>query len=353
MTETGMRIQNRFLWLLLGASTVAALLIARPFFRPLGFAIVIALGFDSIHQRMRRKVKQPTLAALASTLVVALVVAIPVALIATLGGQQLVHAAHYLSNRSSAEGGIAAWAAELLDRPLSWVNQHVGVEREDIRSHIGSLSARISQFLLSMGTSFLGSFAALAGDLLLTFFILFFLFRDGPRFMDEVIGALPLRKERADKLLHGIHASVIGNLYGILSVGAAQGVLTGIAMLITGIPSAFLLGVAAGLASIIPVIGSALVWAPAAIYLLLTHHIWQGVFMLAWGGAVISTVDNILRPLVIAGKVPLHPLVLLIALIGGVAQFGFLGLFIGPVVVSVIVTVLDILREEGYLKESV
>ncbi len=110
-------------------------------------------------------------------------------------------------------------------------------------------------------------------------------------------------------------------------MGAAQGVLTGIAMRIVGMPSSLLLGLAAGFASIIPVVGSSLIWAPVAIYLLVTGAIWKGVFLLIWGTVVVSSIDNVLRPWVVAGRVELHPMVLLFFILGGVEAFGFLDCF--------------------------
>ena len=110
-------------------------------------------------------------------------------------------------------------------------------------------------------------------------------------------------------------------------------------------PSSLLLGLAAGFASIIPVVGSAIVWAPVSIYLLVSGAIWKGVFLLLWSAIVISNIDNVLRPMVVAGRVELHPMVLLFFIFGGVEAFGFLGLFLGPVVASILAAVFRMLRK--------
>jgi len=97
--------------------------------------------------------------------------------------------------------------------------------------------------------------------------------------------------------------------------------------------------------SLIPIVGPSIVWLPAAIYLFATGHVGSGVFMLIWCSVVVGSADNIIRPWVIAGRVEIHPLVLLFALIGGASGFGFLGLFLGPIVVSVLIALFEILPE--------
>ena len=151
---------------------------------------------------------------------------------------------------------------------------------------------------------------------------------------------------QARRLFVNISDTIVANVYGILLVGVAQGVLTGIALAIVGAQSPLLLGLSAALASVVPVVGAALVWAPAGIYLLFIGAIWKGVFVLVWGAVVISMADNIIRPWVVSGKVELHPLVLLFFILGGVEAFGFLGLFLGPVIASVLTVLFGMLREE-------
>src|SRR6266571_2215558 len=157
---------------------------------------------------------------------------------------------------------------------------------------------------------------------------------------------LPLSRDQAMRLLAGIRDSVIANLYGILAVGLAQGLLTGAALAILRVPSALLLGLATAICSLIPIVGTMLVWLPAAIYLMAAGHLWRGIVLILWGALVVGTVDNIIRPLVIGSKVEFHPLLLLFALLGGLQVFGFIGIFIGPVVISVIAALINMLREE-------
>src|SRR5947209_18014021 len=103
---------------------------------------------------------------------------------------------------------------------------------------------------------------------------------------------------------------------------------------------------AAAVCSLIPIVGTMLVWLPTGIYLMATGHLWKGIILILWGALVVGTIDNIIRPLVIGSKVELHPLLLLFSLLGGLQVFGFIGIFIGPVVLSVIAALTDMLKEE-------
>ena len=157
----------------------------------------------------------------------------------------------------------------------------------------------------------------------------------------------PCPRGQARKLFSNISDTIVANVYGIVSVGVAQGILTGIAMVIAGLPSALLLGLCAAFASIVPVAGAALVWVPAGLYLIFVGATWKGIFVFVWGVGVVSTADSIIRPWVVGGKVALHPLVLVFSILGGVQAFGFLGLFLGPVIASVLAVLLGMIREEA------
>jgi predicted PurR-regulated permease PerM len=133
------------------------------------------------------------------------------------------------------------------------------------------------------------------------------------------------------------------------AVAAAQAALCAIAFSIVGLP-AFFPAIATALLSMIPFFGAYLVWIPASIYLLLTGQIWQGIFMIIWGAGLISTIDNVIRMYMIKGKAQVHPLFVLFSVLGGITVFGFWGVVIGPLIISLTVTVLNIYDEIEYKK---
>jgi predicted PurR-regulated permease PerM len=321
--------------------------ITQPFLRPIAFAIILAVVFYPLHERLLRWNRQRAgRSALLSTLLLILVCAVPSFIVAVLAANEAFAAAHYLGRRSVEEGGFASLVMTIADRPIRYLGRWIDLSKYDFRAIVSSNAQKASVLLVGFGANLLSGVARFITDALITFVVVFFLFRDGAQWSYRAGTLLPLTPAQVARLYKNICDTIVANVYGILSVGIVQGVLTGIGVRIIGMQSALLLGVAAGFASIIPVVGASLVWAPVGIYLLITGSIWRGVFLLAWGILVISGSDNIVRPWVIGGRVGLHPLVLVFFILGGVAAFGFLGLFLGPVVASVLAALFDILREE-------
>lgn len=336
-----------FLSVLVFLASVLAIYITWHFMQPFAFAIILAVVFYPVHEWVLRITKQRAgWGSLLSTLLLLVLFAVPSFIIITLAANEALSAAHYFSRRSAEEGGLTMFLTALASRPLAFVGRFVDLSRYDLHAIVSDNAQKVSVGMVGFGAAILSNLARFIINALITFVILFFLFRDGKDWAYRAGRLLPLSPAQVARLYRNISDTIIANVYGILSVGVAQGILTGIAMRIVGMPSSLLLGLAAGFASIIPVVGSALVWAPVAIYLLVTGAIWKGVFLLLWGTLVVSAIDNIIRPLVVGGRVELHPMVLVFFILGGVEAFGFIGLFIGPVVASVLAALFSMLREE-------
>ncbi len=336
-----------FLSVLLLISLGLTFVITQSFLDPFAFAVILAVVFYPVHERIllwnRRR---PGRSALLSTLFLILVFAVPSFIIAVLAANEALSAAHYLGRRSAEEGGFPALVMSLASGPLSYLGRWIDLSKYDLNTMVRANSQKASVWLVGFGATVLGGIARFLTNALITFVVVFFLFRDGANWAYRAGTLLPLSREQVKRLYGNISDTIIANVYGILTVGVAQGLLTGIALRLIGMQSSLLLGLATGFASIIPVVGSALVWGPVVIYLLLTGSISKGVFLLIYCIVIVSSVDNILRPWVVGGRVELHPLVLLFFIFGGVEAFGFLGLFLGPVVASVLVAIFHMLREE-------
>ena len=325
----------------------AAFVITQPFLYPVAFAIILAVVFYPVHERILKWTHgKPGVASLLSTLALLFLFCVPLMIILMLAANEAIAAAQYLTRRSAAEGGFTGFLTIMADRLAILLGRWVDVSRYDIRGMVSSRVQKVGLWALGSGASVLGAFVRITFNATIMLVIVFFLFRDGTRWVKEAVGAIPLSPANANRLMNNISDTIVANVYGVLLVGIGQGLLTGLALAFVGIPSPLLLGLLAGIASVIPVVGPSLVWFPAGVYLIFVGATWKGILLLLWGAVVVSAVDNILRPWVVSGKVELHPLVLIVFILGGVSAFGFLGLFLGPVIASVLAALFDMLREE-------
>lgn len=160
----------------------------------------------------------------------------------------------------------------------------------------------------------------------------------------KFLAVLPLNAEQSERLANRISETMVANLHGGLAVGLAQGFLTGLSFWVLGISAPILWALVTGLASLVPVVGSALVWGPAALILALTGHWVKALILVVWGAVVVGQIDMVIRPYVIGSHVKIHSLLIFFALIGGVEAFGVIGIFLGPLILSVTLALIDLLK---------
>jgi predicted PurR-regulated permease PerM len=236
---------------------------------------------------------------------------------------------------------------DTLDQLLGWAGRYVALPAGDLRAKLLQYLEQIPQLLLSWAAQALGNIGSSLVNLVIALFTLFFLFRDGAAVWKRGAAVLPLNPKQLDRLYNGISDSIIANVHGCLAVGAAQGALTALAFWVAGLPSPVLWGVVTALFSLVPIIGSAAVWAPASIILIVGGHWVKGLLLFGWGALVVAQVDNLVRPYVIGRRAKIHTLLVFFGLLGGVKAFGVLGMIAGPVIVSITAVVLGMLVETG------
>lgn len=319
----------------------------RPFLSPLFSASVLAIVFFPVHRRIQTVVHRPGLAAFVSTVLVTLVIIVPAVVLLAAVTKEVSGLVGMIDQKTSEFGGYGSYLNQLAARVTNWAGQYVDLSQINLRDALRNRLAELSRFLLTEVTVIVGSITSLVVNTAITLFTLYFLFREGRTMARRLAVLMPLSPEQVDRLFTGIENTITGTVYGGLVVAAVQGALVGIALWFFGIPSSVLWGVVAAFLALLPVVGTAAVWVPAALYLLATGHWVQAVLLVIWGGLIVGSIDNVLRPFLIRGRVEMHTLVIFFAVFGGINVFGFLGLIIGPVIVAITMTLLGLLREEG------
>jgi predicted PurR-regulated permease PerM len=238
-----------------------------------------------------------------------------------------------MSNVVSMDLGHVPW----LQQPLAWLGQHTGITIEQVQGWIVAASKHVLQFLAASGGHVvLGALGTLASFLLMLF-VLFFVLRDGPGLAVKFVRLLPIEERRRTRLWQHLADVTRAVFMGIGLTALVQGALVGVGFWIAGLPSPLVFGVVAVLVALIPMVGSALVWAPGALFLAARGEYGYAIFLAVWGAVVVGMVDNFLRPMLISGRADVPTLAVFLGVMGGLAAFGFIGLFVGPIVLGLLV----------------
>ncbi len=311
-------------------------LITSPFLPALAWALALAVLTHPLYTWIARRIKRPNIAAAISVLIVTLVIVGPSALVAQRLGSEMAAAVDFITQTDHA----ARWRIMIERHPslapaVNWIAQHVDL-RSEARQVAAAITSRIPSFLT-------GSVGALA-ELLITLFVLFYLLRDKPRLLDALRHVLPLSDTEAEEMFSRISDTIYATVYGTVVVAIVQGVLGGLMFWWLGLPTPMLWGAVMALLAIVPVLGAFIVWVPAAIFLALEGNWGKALILTAWGGIVIALIDNLLYPILVGKKLRLHTVPVFIAIVGGLAVFGAVGVILGPVVFAVALGLIDVWR---------
>jgi predicted PurR-regulated permease PerM len=327
-------------------------LVLRPFFSSILWALILAIATYPLYVRLlvRVRYRENTAAAL-MTLGVLMVAVLPAVYGIVLIGQQGVEAYDQISEWLTGGHlndlgvlfanipGIGVLSQELVGRLIV-----AGSGR--VESSLLEGGKAISTFLLSQGVDFAKNALVLATDFLVMLFTLFFVFRDGPYAYGTVFRAIPLEEGHKVKISERLHLTIKAVVNGTLLTALAQGATAGVTYYLLGLPFALFLGALSGLLSLLPVGGTAIVWVPIALYLLLSGAVAKGIILIAVGAGLVGLMDNLLQPILVGGRARLPVLPLYLASFGGLAYFGLLGLFLGPILLAVTLEMLVIYQEE-------
>jgi predicted PurR-regulated permease PerM len=319
------------------------------FLIPLTWAALLAIVFYPLHLRLTHLLRgRNSLASFLFTTVVILVVIVPTVLLSLLLASESVSVYQWSKEFVTGPG-----LQELMDRlqgsaPARAVGFFMPVLRSwniDIADVAVKAANLVSSFLVSQATDLAKNLATVIVNFFLTTFALFFFFRDGSRMVAAIRDMVPMEPEHTDLILTRLYDTVAAVVQGTMVTSAAQGLLTGVGFFVLGVPFAVFLGCAAAFASLLP-LGTPLIWAPVAIYLGVTGSVARAVILAVWGVLVVGTVDNLLRPLLIGGRAEIPTLLLFFGMLGGLQAYGFLGIFLAPAVIAILVAFLQIYREQ-------
>jgi predicted PurR-regulated permease PerM len=342
-------IYKVFLILLLLFALYLGFSIVEPFLHTLIFSTVLAVLFSPVFTWVLAAVGgRRYLASLITVTIIVFCLLLPMTFLVMALISQGVESLVAL-NAWVAQGGLDALASgDRLEVYLAWLRRELPflhIENMDLEASIVQYSRDFAQAMLGAGTGLVRNAAKLVLHFLLMTFILFYFLRDGAKMVAYVKLLSPLRPRQEDYIIDSLRRVARGVLMGCLLVAVLQGLAGGVGLAVVGIP-AFFWGAMMALASLIPVLGTGLVWVPAVVYLFLSGQ-WQSAVMLAlWCGIVVVGIDTILRPIFMREASRVSTFYIFLAILGGIYTFGMLGIFYGPLILSLVMVMLQIYIEE-------
>ncbi|UFS70754.1 AI-2E family transporter [Geomonas sp. RF6] len=349
---------DRTLFFTLLAYTFALLLlyllflILAPFLSTLVWASAIGIItfplFEKVLERCRGR---RNAASGLMTLLVCLVLVLPlVGLIFTLS-QEVAQAYQYLERATAGAGGMPTFDTILrqpwLSALVAKVKPLVGSLNLDLDKVLLPTAKQGASHLLNYLTGIAKNFIGFLMKLFMMLIILFFVYRDGPGYVRAFWEVIVLREGLKQNIFQTLERVLGAIMYGVVLTCLVQGALGGLGFWVAGLPSPLLFGTLMAICAIIPVVGTALIWVPGALFLLVQGEILKGVLLIAWCVIAVSSIDNVIRPLFISGKAKLPILLVALGGLGGLVTMGITGIVAGPVILALFQVFFESLRRDN------
>lgn len=341
-------LNSAFLLILIVLAGICAYLVFKPFLVALFLAFVISQLFKKWYEKINQKFGgRSSLASLTLCIILFFILVIPFFLTASLVAKET---ADLYQNIQKTD-----WAIQLKKISSSPIIEALGVDKKifDL-PHIGTDNSgqlvdsfkSTSNFILSAIQKTYQGISHFVFMTFVVFFSLYYFFKDGDKIIKKIMALSPLKDAEESQLLKNFVSISKATLKGSLVIAIVQGLIMTVAFVITGFSSPIIWGVITIFVSLIPLFGAGLVWLPAGIIMLFMGNIWQGITIIIFGALFVSTIDNFLRPKLVGKETSLHPILVLISTIGGIMLFGIIGILLGPVIVVLFISLLDIYQIE-------
>jgi predicted PurR-regulated permease PerM len=336
-------------YILLFVVSLALVWILLPFFSAIFWGTILAVLFQPLQRRLTVTFgNRPNIAALTTLALCVLIVILPVGLLVGTVAQEATFAYGQIKTGQWDFGLYFQKAVQALPFfAQRWLGD-VGLgDVAGLQGKLADGAAIISQFMATQAVAIGQNTLRFAIGFGVMLYLVFFLLRDGIAISRRIREAVPLEEIHKRKLLSRFATVVRATVKGNVAVAVVQGLLGGLAFFVLGIKGALLWGTLMAFLSLLPAIGSALVWIPVAVYFLLAGPLWKAIVLTIFCALVMGAVDNILRPVLVRKDTRLPDWVVLISTLGGVSVFGINGFVIGPLIAALFVSCWDISVVEG------
>jgi len=329
--------RKAFLILLVVATTAAFVWVLRSFLMTILLAAVLSGLFYPLYAELAHAFRGRRALASAFTICLVLIVVIgPLAAILGVVVNQAIRVTESIRPVVQQMIQEPTYLGQQLERIPGF--ERLEPYREQILTSAGEAIGAIGTFLVGSLSDTTRGTVTFVFHFFILLYSMFFLLMDGPKMLGGILNHVPLRGPEKEQMKDRFLSMTRATIKGTIVIGIIQGSLSGLAFWLVGIPDAVFWTVVMAVLSILPVVGGALIWVPAAIFLVVTGEVWRGVLLAAFCALIVGSVDNVLRPRLIGRDTKMHDLMILFSTLGGILAFGPVGFIIGPILAGLFVT---------------
>ncbi len=325
--------------------SVIFFIIMLPFWKAFIWGVTLAIVFYPLYKRLNVYIKRPTLSTFATVIIILIVIALPITVAVFITVNETEKFINNIDTIKSAFQGVIAKINTISHLKLlaPWIDK-IDDNLFMVLKNTGILITK------NVGVLFSSTYSILA-NFVFSFIITFYLIKDKDRFINYLAPIINDR-ESFERIIKSVEISINATVLGGVATAFIQGIVGSVGFLIVGLNAFFMWMFLIALFSFVPLVGTAIIWIPAAVYLLIKGSYLAGIFMFVWGVVAIGMVDNYVRPMIIGSKINIHPMILFFGIIGAIVVFGPIGIIVGPVALSVIDALVRVYIEHGKIQKK-
>ena len=345
--------QTRIMYLVvLAALVILSIWVVKPFLLTIIGGLIIGYIFYPVYKRLLGGIKNKWASAFIVSILIILIFTIPFILAVQLFAKE-AYVSYILIKQRLSSGDLLGQCVDSSTKCqlVGWVKSFVS--ESQLNFYVNDIANKAAQAVLEKTKNIIVSLPAIFLHLFILLFVMFYTFKDGEFFIKRLEQALPIKPHHRKIIRTKAKDMLNSTLYGLILVSFIQGVVAGIGYFIFGGKSPILLGIFTALAALIPVIGTAIVWLPVSLAILFdgivknqNSLVFNGIGLMIYGAVAVSLIDNLLRPKIIGERAKIHPVLVLIGILGGLAAFGIVGILLGPLILALFITFIDIAYSE-------
>lgn len=330
-------------------------MVVRPFINAILASMVIAYIFYIPYKWLYTKIPNKTICALIMSIIIIIILLVPIGFVLKMSTEEAQYL--YIRTKQKILSGdiIGVECDNRIQTKLCTASLYLQskLQDQDVQYYLRDILSRTTEFIIRQTSEFILSLPKIILQIFITFFVVFYLLKQGPELALKIKRLIPMTEIHQGHVYKKMKDTAFAVIYGAIVIAMIQGALGGIGFWVVGIKAPLFWGIVMTIFALVPFVGTSIIWLPAAILLIIqglsdgnTMLIWKGVGLILYGAIIVGGIDNLIKPKIIGTKAGMHPVLVLLGVLGGMYLFGFAGFLIGPMILAASISFLDLYEKE-------